>query len=381
MTEIRRIRLNIREKNGCFQALVSSDLQRDELSIHINLDDDDLRGWNEELTDILTASTRKVKHMIDSEARISTKAGDSVCEEFRWLAERAAVCLVDIFGDQGLELLRKLIGNAPKVILEIVSKSFVVPWELLYDHYEPTRFDYENFWGFKYIIYRHIPPDDGRYVPSPEIEIGPAFVGVLADPDLPSVANMELPFLRTLEKERLIKLLLPSKELHSTRRDRSLDTVKRFFEQDMHIIHFACHTRPPSLRRKEPRDEYLLLLSKNVPLARSDLITRKMWFGDYPLVILNACGTSPRNPLKLCSTVQTLLKRNARGVVTTECVVPDAFAAAFTQQFYPLLLRGQELGSALFETRKALLKDPYHNPLGLLYALYAFPHTHYRTDS
>jgi hypothetical protein len=349
MAEIHRVTLDIRRHNGYFQALVRSDLQRDELPIDIKLNDDDLRELNKELTDALAGLTRKIKGKIDSESRIPHSATSFVLSEFRWLAERAYVRLVDVFGEQGLELLRSLIGSAPKIILEIVSESFIIPWELLYDDYEPTSFDYKNFWGFKYIIYRHIPPSDGRYVPSPEIETRPVFVGVLADPDLPSVANVELPFLK--------------------------DELKRFFKQEMHIVHFACHTREPNSRRKEPRDEYLLLLSKDFAISRSDFIAQKMWFGDYPLVILNACGTRPRNPLQTCNTVQTLLKRNARGVITTECIVPDVFAAAFTRQFYPLLLCGQELGDALFEARKSLLEAPYHNPLGLLYALYAFPHT------
>lgn len=75
--------------------------------------------------------------------------------------------------------------------------------------------------------------------------------------------------------------------------------------------------------------------------------------------------------------VQILLRQGVRGVVTTECLVPDAVAAAFTRLFYPLLLDGEEIGDALLGARKSLLGSPFCNPLGLLYTLYAVPHTRF----
>jgi CHAT domain-containing protein len=177
-----------------------------------------------------------------------------------------------------------------------------------------------------------------------------------------------------------MQLLEPRIQLEQlTRHDRHRavkNDLKHFFQQEMNIIHFACHTRAPIQGSRDPTNEqFCLLLSKSNDLALwiSDLYMTRL--GNHPLVVLNACGTTPREVDATWNMVNAFLQNGACGVVTTECEVPDALAAAFTLQFYPLLLAGHELGVALFETRHKLLRPPNHNPLGLLYAMYAHPKT------
>ena len=75
--------------------------------------------------------------------------------------------------------------------------------------------------------------------------------------------------------------------------------------------------------------------------------------------------------------IDHLLNNGARGAISTECIIPDSFASSFIVEFYARLLKGVQIGDALFETRKFLLTHPTNNPLGLLYALYANPGTRF----
>jgi len=87
---------------------------------------------------------------------------------------------------------------------------------------------------------------------------------------------------------------------------------------------------------------------------------------------MNACETGNLNPLYTSYFSADFLKRGARGVVATECAVPDVFAADFAQQLYTHLLAGEQLGESLLATRRYFL-EKYHNPSGLLYSMYAPP--------
>jgi hypothetical protein len=366
--------LDIRQRNGRFEATLSSDTRRNPHQLRFDLSTDDLSDIIKELVDDLVCAVRA----IGSKLRLTDEDRLSARKEFQRVAEDGNAALKDIFYPEDLRLFEELASGASKVILNVVSKDFAFPWELLYSDYQRDCLEYENFWGFKYIIYRNIPPRPGQDVPNPEIKITPVPVGLLADRALPAVARAEVPFLIELEKKQLIRLLTLPRELDAGRRDELIDTdLKRFFEQELQIVHFACHTRAPFSAMREPQNEYCLLLSEDFPLWPRDFKLSTLAFGNHPLVVLNACGTSPRDPRRTRNMVQALFRYGARGVVATECIVPDTFAAAFTRRFYPLLLDGQELGDALFGTRRSLLKAPYHNPLGLLYALYAFPHTRF----
>jgi len=324
--------------------------------------------------EVLTRAVRAMMYAIGNESIVPVEYDSKVREEFNWLAECGATALNHIFGEVGIGLLRRLTDTSTRVTLQMDSQLYGFPWELLYDD-EEDGFQYEHFWGFKYIVYRNIPPLGGRLVPKSDIETSSVLFGLLADSELVHVEDTELPFLRGIPGIQLVEPVIQIEQMTRDLRDSIVkNELKHFFSQEMHIIHFACHTRVPIPERREPtNDQYCLLLSKSFPLWPSDF--RKIRFGDHPLIVLNACGTSPREVDATWTMVGVLLQNGARGVVTTECEVPDALAAAFTQQFYPLLLGGKELGSALFETRHSLLRAPYHNPLGLLYAMYAHPET------
>jgi CHAT domain-containing protein len=88
-----------------------------------------------------------------------------------------------------------------------------------------------------------------------------------------------------------------------------------------------------------------------------------------PFVILNACGTSIRDPSKTSDFVHEFMKCGGRGVIATECDVPDVFASEFIQHVYNRCLNGELFVRALFEARQYFL-TAHRNPLGLLYSAY-----------
>ena len=112
-------------------------------------------------------------------------------------------------------------------------------------------------------------------------------------------------------------------------------------------------------------------------LARADrCANRKREPSRQPLVFLNACRSSLVRPGSSSSFPRLLLDSDAgygcRGLIGTVARVPDTFAGAFSERFYRYLLSGETLGAALYRTKWDLLIG-HHNPLGLLYVLYADP--------
>lgn len=150
-----------------------------------------------------------------------------------------------------------------------------------------------------------------------------------------------------------------------------------------HVHHFACHcdTEPTN------SSDYSLLLSHKdgrkweQPITArklqarftkySKMIPRLRPKESYPLVFLNACGTSKTIPTALTSFPKLFL-RTYRGVIGTETPIPDDFAAAFSGKFYARFVRGFPLGEALHRARWDFLKRS-SNPLGILYTAYANP--------
>ena len=96
---------------------------------------------------------------------------------------------------------------------------------------------------------------------------------------------------------------------------------------------------------------------------------RIMCWGACRVAFLNACGTGVRDPRKTSDLVREFMSRGGRGVLATECDVPDAFASVFVQRVYDRVLEGETFGRALLAARRYFW-ERHHNPLGLLYAAY-----------
>jgi hypothetical protein len=166
------------------------------------------------------------------------------------------------------------------------------------------------------------------------------------------------------------------------------------------LIHFACHCKPSQATQFLSRLDMEVAgepLSLEVALVASDL-ARKVegWSIEDPgpLVFLNACGTSqPSDSHEPPGFPGTWIQsQGALAVVATLCPVPDYFAYAFARKFYETLrealeapegspaLRNRYVAEAFLATRRYFMEEPYNNPLGLAYVLYATPGAYVLAD-
>ncbi len=138
-------------------------------------------------------------------------------------------------------------------------------------------------------------------------------------------------------------------------------------EEKLQIVHLACHAC-----EMKPLSESYLLVSDGFSITMKDFRIHEFEIKYRPFVILNACLTGTFSPLYTSNWAHVFRECGARGVLATEFHVPDAFAAAFTEELYSHFLSGIPIGEALLAARHSLW-EKQRNPLGLAYALYSSP--------
>ena len=265
--------------------------------------------------------------------------------------------------------IQELLPSRRRVSIQVTSEDFILPWELIYSVSLDEPLSYEHFWGMNYILSRVIVQEarPGAFV-SPVIPAAPRpKLGLLTYCGLPSVEEKEIPFFEKLDEDGAIALF-KLRPLDPANKREEFKEFRSFWEEALSLVHFACHAfyedGAPNLSR--------ILLSDEFPISLQDMEVYGITINDHPLIILNACETGNLNPLYTSYFAGAFLKYGARGVVATECAVPDDFAADFAQHLYAHLLAGEALGESLLATRRYFLEE-HHNPLGLLYSMYGPP--------
>lgn len=174
------------------------------------------------------------------------------------------------------------------------------------------------------------------------------------------------------------------------------DATANAIERGDQIQHFSCHcdTTAKSSDTNDPSLSYYLTLAHRSDKffhssseRRASIRELNETFADYdqrtqarnyPIVFLNACGTSKLTASGVTSFPKFFMGLEGnRGVIGSETTIPDDFAAAFSKRFYLNLIRDSNLGQALFRARWGLLMQR-RNPLGILYTLYGNPHLRVR---
>lgn len=259
-------------------------------------------------------------------------------------------------------------GLQPGIIVQIMSKDFFVPWELLYDGPLGADIDISYFWGIKYIISRVMPQRNKRkraLAPRVLASKRPR-IGLIAYEKLPYVAQFEIPRFREFHDAEKIQLD-PLRNLSMRQRDLELVELKRFLAQELHVIHFACHAY-----EENPIDLSYLLVSEDFALSMIDCSTSEFDLVHNPFIFLNACLTGQVDPRYTSSWAGKFWELGASGVLGADFSVPDWFASAFSDVLYQYLLYGLSIGEALIKARRQFWAEQ-NNPLGLAYALYASP--------
>jgi hypothetical protein len=298
-----------------------------------------------------------------------TPTSEELDELLSPLAEVGHYAFKQVFGHHdALAVIQELLSLGQPISIQVASEDFFLPWELLY----PVRMDeplaFQHFWGMNYITSRVIVQEarPGAFV-SPIISVAQRpRLGLLTYCGLPSVTAKEIPFFEKLHGAGRIALF-KLRNLDPAKKREEFKEFKGFWSNAFNLAHFACHAfydDPPNLSR--------ILLSDEFPISLQDLEVYGITINGHPLIVMNACETGNLNPLYTSYFAAAFLKYGARGVVATECAVPDAFAADFAQQLYTHLLAGEPLGESLLAARRYFL-EKYHNPSGLLYSMYAPP--------
>jgi hypothetical protein len=264
--------------------------------------------------------------------------------------------------------LRRALSHKEHPNLEIATEAFFLPWELLYDSYDPQSVNVERFWGFRYDISRVL--TDVRQKESPLLRLSALpRIAVFANPELPCVVERELPYFRALDQDGRISLCdwldtaRPEDDPASLQAQRAaLFEYCRDHESD--IAHFACH----AVVEKYSRDSYIAL-SGQLRIRLEDMTVEKYHLAGCPFVVLNACGSGIRDPSKTSDFVRSLMMSGARGVLATECDVPDLFASVFIQSVYRIVLEGKSIVHSVLVARRDFLAAS-NNPLGLIYSSY-----------
>jgi hypothetical protein len=148
------------------------------------------------------------------------------------------------------------------------------------------------------------------------------------------------------------------------------------------IYHFACHCS--TVEPKTSQHSMIFKSDSGIEwkVSQSEMMqeaarTARSSLGDSRsitpgLIFLNACGTSRIAPQGAFSFPLLFLTAGHRGCIGSAANIPDQFAAAFSQQFYWYLFRGMPVGTAMYWTRRKMLRQ-HSNPLGFLYVLHADP--------
>ena len=316
------------------------------------------------------------------------------------------------------ETLRDFMSqNLPeKSIIQIIAdQDFALPWELLYDGplytidpdtlisqpfdmdtsipqllnvdtvpldldtlntlgldtIDLNSIDANCFWGMHYHIIRKPSIPIGP-IPSTTLPERPR-VGLIVNTDLPAVSEKEYPALLALrDKAKIYLVTLRDLDPQAHQEEITYLITEFLQKRELDIIHLASHSE-----RSSDRDHYsTLVIAKNFPLEYQDLdLSEPIMRENHPLLILNACKTGQWIDSRISYTwPQLFWKLGARGVVATEFVIPDDFAADFITKFYEFFLTPDTtISDALLKTRQHFNKEQ-HTILGLAYALYA-PYT------
>ena len=257
------------------------------------------QGWRElvvplreddlsEVCDGLREALENVRRYLSNKVQLSEE--EAVESEYLKLVDQLARRGNDAFnrlfpneGDR--EYISRSLTRAVHPNFEISSDSFFLPWELLYEPYDPSGVSLQNFWGFRYNISRVL--TDVRQKQSPQLTIsGPPRVALFANPDLPNVLEQELPYFRELNRGGDILLrdwlsdLRPETDTRESRAQRS-----SFFEycrnQESDVAHFACH----AVVEKYSRDSHITL-SSHLRVHLEDMTVEKFILAGSPFVVL-----------------------------------------------------------------------------------------------
>lgn len=278
------------------------------------------------------------------------------------------------------------------------AQTFVFPWSLMYDQVPPQDDkkklpDLDGFWGLRYVIEQRLP---GRAVADEVIALDDGF----------EVGFMLWPFDESKEQTRVVQAftarwrgtLTKGKPIigasdaydslldchsqllyyftHGHTRRRAADIGGLDFVQ----IYEALPEDSPIRKRPFWKELYDAVKGEDfesdsswIKLRYGKLGLDQLYEGDvrlhnHPIVFLNMCESAQATPSLSDSFIHFFINRGARSVIATECTMRPLFAHHFSQRFFEALSRGDSVGQAILDARRAFIG--MENPIGLAYSLF-----------
>jgi len=260
--------------------------------------------------------------------------------------------------------------------IQVFSQEFALPWGLLYladrTPQSEAEVDPEAFLGLRHII-EQIPLQNDMAVLDSAI---PAAGGLKVGVNLNTDIDVEMQRPHTAEQitywENLSQAGKTILALRKTGQAVKAALVDAASTPDQ-VMYFYCHAISRSLLEGEGPDASTLLLTGGQRLKLGDLYLEaspETPLPGAPLVFLNACQSAELSPLFYDGFVPYFMAKGARGVIGAECDIPALFAKEWARRFFDRFLQGEPLGEIALALRRQFYFQ-HHNPLGLLYALYA----------
>lgn len=301
-------------------------------------------------------------------------AAPKACGAPSWLTKpveerREAVRAVARYGSELFQLLmpsfedrqkfRQLVreNDEERPLIVAVDKGALIPWEVLHLAEPDDPLDYRNFLGWSHVILRLTNSGHRtRKIRSRPVNIAK----VVEDDGLPTVGTGKA----KLARERYPGASYAVLETLA----RYPQDVQKFHDflfpeenQSVDLIHFDCHVSLDALGSVRVASDF------NLPVSEFD--PERLTIGHVPFVFFNGCHGGTVGPGKVVSIASRLRAAGAAGVLASESVIADDFAATFAETFYSVAATSTNVGCALLETRQRLLGHDL-NPLALFYGFY-----------
>jgi hypothetical protein len=286
---------------------------------------------------------------------------------------------------QLMALTRLADGSHVQITYENGLRDFIFPWSILCppaDHVDPL-----SFWGAKYQLEQVWGGASRDF-----LQLEPVGVSVAVDPGFgeaqPEVDMFESFRAQAGDRLRLDPLIANRDDLFTA------------LSGSRHLYYFFCHgyaPAGPSLTRRDginvlrksiealpnthrqPWETLLALTAKmadepwvflgNAQITESAFRRERHYFNvRRPILFLNMCHSAALAPSITSGLVRLFLDRDAAAIIGTESPMTPTFAHAFANELLNNLFSGDDVGKALWRSRRHFLH--IRNPLGLVYTLY-----------
>lgn len=230
------------------------------------------------------------------------------------------------------------------------------------NHGNPRVVCPSGFWGFRHAIgvpigVAHF--DATAAVAPSQIRL---FASAYAGENPPRAFRM-----RDMHLEKLEETVGPARFTKALTCD---DTVKRMQQGGFQVLYFYCHggvedAVPYVLVGRDDEDPN--------QIGRATLRASAIaWTAPRSLVFINGCHTTAMEPEQAIDLVNGFIETaHASGVVGTEVTVFEPLATRMGELFVAELFAGRDVGTALRDARRELLRGDRPNPLGLVYIPFA----------